>query len=80
MQREVYGKNGDKVVVMDVRGLSHGEYTVDVLRTDGGYESVYSSTSLEKCIKRAKELEHAVWSARGTPIPPCPGGLIGFAR
>ena len=80
MQREVYGKNGDKVVVMDVRDLSHGDYNVDVLRTDGGYETVYSNSSLEKCINRAKELEHAVFSANGTPIPPCPGGLIGFSK
>jgi hypothetical protein len=70
MQREVYGKNGDKVVVLDVRDLSHGEYSVDVLLNNGGYETVYSSVSLEKCIKRAKELEaQAVWSAYGTPIP-----------
>ena len=58
MVREVYGKNGDKVVVMDVRDLFHGEYTVDVLVADGaGYQTVYSSTSLEKCIARAKRLE-----------------------
>jgi len=54
--REVYGKNGDKVVVMDVRDLMHGEYAVDVLRY-GGYQTVYSSTSLDKCIAKAKQLE-----------------------
>lgn len=70
MQREVYGNNGDKVVVMDVRDLCHGEYTVDVLLNNGGYKTVYSSVSLDKCITRAKELEaHAAWSAYGTPIP-----------
>jgi accessory colonization factor AcfC len=58
MTREVYGKNGDRVVVMDVRDLLHGEYAVDVLVADGaGYQTVYSSSSLEKCIARAKRLE-----------------------
>lgn len=58
MIREVYGKNGDKVVVMDVRDLLHGEYAVDVLTADGaGYQTVYSSASLEKCIARAKRIE-----------------------
>ena len=56
MVREVYGKNGDNVVVMDVRDLNHGEYTVEVLRY-GGYHMVYSSTSLDKCIAKAKQLE-----------------------
>jgi len=56
MVREVYGKNGDPVVVMDVRDLMHGEYTVDVLRY-GGYQTVYSSTSLDKCIAKAKSIE-----------------------
>ena len=41
MIREVYGKNGDDVVVMDVRDLMHGNYTVDVLKY-GGYQTVYS--------------------------------------
>ena len=58
MTREVYGKNGDRVVVMDVRDLLHGEYTVDVLVADGaGYQTVYSSPSLEKCVARAKKIE-----------------------
>lgn len=56
MIREVYGKNGDTVVVMDVRDLMHGEYTVEVLRY-GGYQMVYSSPSLEKCVAKAKSLE-----------------------
>lgn len=56
MVREVYGKNGDEVVVMDVRDLFHGEYSVEVLRY-GGYQQVYSSASLEKCIAKAKSLE-----------------------
>ena len=56
MVREVYGNNGDPVVVMDVRDLMHGEYTVDVLRY-GGYQTVYSSTSLDKCIAKAKSLK-----------------------
>lgn len=56
MIREVYGKNGDKVVVMDVRDLMHGEYTVDVL-VYGGYQTVYSSKSLDKCLARAKAME-----------------------
>lgn len=56
MVREVYGKNGDQVVVMDVRDLFHGEYTVDVLRY-GGYQTVYSSASLEKCVNKAKSIE-----------------------
>lgn len=58
MTREVYGKNGDRVVVMDVRDLLHGEYTVDVLVADGaGYQTVYSNTSLEKCLVKAKRIE-----------------------
>ena len=56
MIREVYGKNGDSVVVMDVRDLTHGDYTVDIL-IYGGYQTVYSSASLEKCIQKAKELQ-----------------------
>lgn len=56
MVREAYGNNGDPVVVMDVRDLMHGEYTVDVLRY-GGYQTVYSSTSLDKCIAKAKSLK-----------------------
>ena len=57
MVREVYGKNGDKVVVMDVRDLLRGEYAVDVLVCNGGYQTVYSSKNLEKCIAKAKQLE-----------------------
>lgn len=53
--REVFGKNGDKVVVMDVRDLLHGEYSVERL-VYGGYQTVYTSKSLEKCIAKAKEL------------------------
>ena len=58
MVREVFGKNGDPVVVMDVRDLYHGEYTVEVLQY-GGYSIVYSSTSLDKCIKKAQALDAA---------------------
>lgn len=55
MTREVYGRNGDKVVVLDVRDIFGGEYSVEVL--DGcGYYSVYTSSSLEKCIAKAKRL------------------------
>lgn len=69
MIREVYGKNGDKVVVMDVRDICYGDYTVDVLLNDGGYETVFSSPRLERCIAKAKELEAgAIWSVKGTPI------------
>lgn len=56
MVREVYGKNGDDVIVMDVRDLFHGEYTVEVLKF-GGYDIVYSSRNLEKCIAKAKAME-----------------------
>ncbi len=56
MAREVYGKNGDPVVVMDVRDLFHGEYSVEVLE-GCGYRSVYWSPDLEKCIAKAKEME-----------------------
>lgn len=55
MVREVYGKNGDNVVVMDVRDLTHGDYTVDVL-IYGGYQTVYSSSSLDKCIAKAEKI------------------------
>lgn len=57
MVREVYGKNGDNVVVMDVRDLCHGEYSVEVLVCDGGYKQVYASRNLDKCIEKAKSLE-----------------------
>lgn len=56
MVREVYGKNGDDVVVMDVRDLMHGDYTVDVLQY-GGYKTVYCNSNLEKCIEKAKQLQ-----------------------
>lgn len=56
MTREVFGKNGDNVVVMDVRDLYHGEYTVEVLVDGAGYKIVYSSTSLDKCINKARQL------------------------
>lgn len=56
MVREVYGKNGDNVIIMDVRDLCHGEYSVEVL-VHGGYQQVYSSRSLEKCVEKAKSLE-----------------------
>ncbi len=56
MAREVYGKNGDPVVVMDVRDLFHGEYSVEEL-VCGGYHMVFSSPDLKKCIAKAKELE-----------------------
>lgn len=70
MKREVWGKNGDKVVILDLRDLLHGEYSVDVLLCDGGYKTVYSSANLDKCIKKARELlAGAIWSAKGTPIP-----------
>lgn len=79
--REVYGKNGDKVVVVDARDIYHGEFTVDVLLNDGGYKTVFASPRLDCCIAKAKELEtRAVWSAYGTPIPNVAGGLIGFSR
>ena len=55
MVREVFGKNGDDVIVMDVRDLNYGEYSVEVLEY-GGYETVYCSPSLEKCIAKAKGL------------------------
>lgn len=61
MIREVYGKNGDKVVVMDVRDLMHGEYAVDVLTAQGdGYQTVYTSTNLDKCIAKAKSLQGVI--------------------
>ena len=59
MVREVFGKNGDNVIVMDVRDLFHGEYSVEVLE-HGGYKMVYSSRSLEKCISKAKKLKEAI--------------------
>lgn len=58
MVREVYGKNGDPVRVMDVRDLFRGEYTVERLVYNGaGYDMVYSSRNLEKCLAKAKEIE-----------------------
>jgi hypothetical protein len=64
MVREVYGKNGDPVVVMDVRDLLHGQYSVDKL-VYGGYKSVFSSRNLEKCIAKAKEIESRFTLADG---------------
>lgn len=55
MTREVYGRNGDKVVVLDVRDICGGEYSVEVLN-GCGYYSVYTSSSLEKCIAKAKQM------------------------
>ena len=81
MIREIYGKNGDKVVVLDVRDLDHGEYHVDVLLADGGYRTVYSSINRDKCINKAKQLlDRAIWSAAGTPIPNDCGGVIDFSK
>lgn len=66
MVREVYGKNGDKVVVMDVRDLMHGDYAVDVLTEQGdGYRTVYTSPNLEKCIEKAKQLD----GKKRKPVP-----------
>lgn len=81
MSREVYGKNGDKVVVLDARDLHNGEYTVEVLVRDGGYITVFSDANLDKCLKKVKELERgAVWSAYGTPIPNDCGGLLKISK
>lgn len=55
MIREVFGQNGDDVVVMDVRDLLHGEYSVEIL-VEGGYQSVYTHRSLDKCIEKAKKI------------------------
>ena len=55
MVREVFGKNGDEVIVMDVRDLMHGDYSVEVLE-HGGYRMVYTSSSLDKCIAKAKAM------------------------
>lgn len=57
MIREVYGKNGDDVVVMDVRDLFYGEYSVEILVGGCGYKMVYSNQSLDKCIAKAKQVK-----------------------
>ena len=55
MNRVVWGKEGEKALVMDVRDLMHGEYSVE-RRVQGGYESVFCSPSLDKCIAKAKQI------------------------
>lgn len=57
MWRYVYGQEGDSVLVMDVRDLMHGDYSVEIL-VDGGYKAVYFNHDLEKCIAKAKEYEN----------------------
>lgn len=44
------------VVVMDVRDLFHGEYSVERLVSGGGYVMVFSNTDLDRCIAKAQEI------------------------
>lgn len=44
------------VVVMDVRDLFYGEYSVERLVGGNGYEMVFSHTDLDKCIAKAQEI------------------------
>lgn len=46
-------KNG-YVQVYDVRDLMHGCYSVE-RALQGGMDAIYSSPSLEKCIKKAEQ-------------------------
>ncbi len=60
MKREVkeYKRNGSRfpeVVILDVRDLYHGQYSVEK-KVTGGYEMIYSSVSLDKCIKKAESV------------------------
>lgn len=44
-----------EVVVMDVRDLLYGEYSVEKL-VEGGYSMVFSHRDLNKCLAKAQEL------------------------
>ncbi len=61
MTREVkeFRKSNDgypEVVVMDMRDLLHGEYSVERLVGGCGYAMVYSHRDLEKCLAKAQEI------------------------
>lgn len=45
-----------EVVVMDVRDLFYGEYSVERLVGGSGYAMVYSHTDLDKCLAKAQEI------------------------
>ncbi len=45
-----------EVVVMDVRDLFNGEYSVEQLVGGYGYAMVYSHRNLRKCLEKAQEL------------------------
>lgn len=43
------------VVVMDVRDLFYGEYSVERL-VEGGYKMVFSHRELSRCLAKAQEI------------------------
>lgn len=62
MVREIkeYKKPGSvypEVVVMDVRDILHGDYSVErLVKNHDGYEMVYCHHDLQKCIDKAEKL------------------------
>lgn len=45
-----------EVVVMDVRDLFYGEYSVERLVGGYGYEMVFSHHDLNRCLKKAQDI------------------------
>lgn len=45
-----------EVLVMDVRDLFHGEYSVERLVDGDGYSMVFSHRDLNKCLEKAQEI------------------------
>ena len=45
-----------EVVVMDVRDLFYGEYSVERLVGGSGYSMVFSHRDLDKCLAKAQEI------------------------
>ncbi len=48
------------VVVMDVRDLFYGEYSVERLIEYGGYIMVFSHRDLNKCLEKAQEIFNGI--------------------
>lgn len=44
------------VVVMDVRDMFYGEYSVERLIGGSGYSMVFSHRDLNKCLEKAQEI------------------------
>ena len=49
-----------EVLVMDVRDLFHGEYSVERLVDGDGYSMVFSHRDLNKCLEKAQEIFNTI--------------------